>query len=43
MSVLKRGYRVFKHKTDIVDKLVRWDKFANRHTAWNAALDIIDA
>lgn len=42
ISKLKRGYRVFRLKTDRVDKLVRWDNFPCRRDAWNAALDIID-
>ena len=41
VSVLKRGYRVFRLASDRVDKLVRWDHFSTRRDAWHAALDII--
>ena len=42
VSLLKRGYRVFKDKGDKVDKLVQWSKFPSLKAAWAGALDIID-
>ena len=42
VSLLKKGYRVFKDKGDRVDKLVHWSKYPSRKAAWAAALDVID-
>ena len=38
ISLGKKGYRVFTHTTDIVDKLVKWDRYPSQLAAWKAAL-----
>ena len=40
VSASKSAYRVFKRRTDRVDKLVRWR--GDKAGAWEAALDLID-
>ena len=40
VSVAKSSYRVFRHRTDRVDKLVRWH--GDQPGAWERALDFID-
>ena len=40
VCVPKRGYRVFRHRTDRVDKMVRWRD--DKEAAWAQALDLID-
>ena len=42
VSPKKGGFRVFLKSTDVVDKLVRYDKYDTRLKAWQAALDMID-
>ena len=40
VSLGKQGYRVFTRRNDIVDKLVKWDRFPNQLTAWKTALSM---
>ena len=40
VSLGKQGYRVFTRATDIVDKLVKWDRYPNQLASWKVALSM---
>ena len=42
VSFSKKGYRVFLHSDDVVDKCVKWDNFKNHKEAWDKACELIE-